>query len=75
MREILKSVFDKEKIEYKQYCKDDEEYVEMINQHIKDRLMRFGIIQYKQSDLYKFCKEKFPAILNELENSDQQRRK
>ena len=64
----LLSLIDDGKIEYRSYRKDDLEYVEMINEHIKDRLISFcGILQNKESSLYKFCKEKFPSIVNELE--------
>ena len=45
----------------------------MINKHIKDRLTSFsGILQNKESMTYKFCKEKFPSLINELESSNEQ---
>ena len=70
---LLLSLIDEGKIEYKAYRKDDLEYVEMINKHIKDRLISFsGILQNKESMTYKFCKEKFPSLINELESSNEQ---
>lgn len=71
----LLSLIDEGRVEYKPYKKDDLEYVEMINEHIKDRLMRFGILQNKESKYYKFCKEKFPTILDEIESNNKQRKK
>ena len=67
----LLSLIEGGKIDYKSYRKDDLEYVEMINAHIKDRLVNFKILQNKDSMTYKFCKEKFPSIINELESSNE----
>lgn len=63
----LLSLIDKGKITYESYNENCAEYVEMINVHIKDRIISFGILENKESKLYKFCKEKFPGIINELE--------
>ena len=59
------------KFEYKPYMKDSPAYIEMINKHIKDRLIRFEILNRKDTKTYKFCKEKFPKILKELEDNVQ----
>lgn len=64
----LLSLINEGKIEYEQYKEDSVEYVEMMKGHIKDRLVRFGILENKESDLYKFCNEKFSNIINELES-------
>ena len=69
---LLLSLIDEGKIEYKAYRKDDLEYVEMINAHIKNRLVNFKILQNKDSMTYKFCKEKFPSLVYELESSNEQ---
>ena len=68
----LLSLIEGGKIDYKSYRKDDLEYVEMINVHIKNRLVNFGILQNKDSMTYKFCKEKFSSLINELENCNEQ---
>ena len=57
------------KIEYQAYREDDIEYVHMINEHIKDRIISFGILENKESELYKFCEKKFPEIIDELESN------
>ena len=69
---LLLLLIDEGKLEYKPYDGNCAEYVEMISSHIKDRLISFGILQRKNSVLYKFCKEKFPNIVNELEGGDEQ---
>ena len=69
---LLLSLIEGGKIDYKSYRKDDLEYVEMINAHIKDRLVNFKILQNKDSMTYKFCKEKFSSLVNELESSNEQ---
>ena len=67
----LLSLIEMGKIEYKSYRKDDLEYIEMINAHLKDRLIRFGILQNKDAMIYKFCQEKFPSLINELVSNEQ----
>jgi len=69
---LLLSLINDGKIEYKQYNENCAEYVEMINEHIKDRLISFGILQNKDSRIYKFCKEEFSKIINELESRKEQ---
>ena len=63
----LLSLIDEGKIDYQSYRADSADYVGMINSHIKDRITSFGILQNKESAIYKFCKEKFSSIINELE--------
>lgn len=58
----LRSLIDEGRIEYQSYSEDSVEYVDMINEHIKDGITRFGILQNKESSLYKFCNEKFHAL-------------
>ena len=69
---LLLSLINEGKISYEPYNENCAEYVEMINEHIKDRLISFGILQNKDSMTYKFCKEKFPSLVNELESSNEQ---
>ncbi len=70
----LLSLIDEGRIEYKPYRKDDLEYVDMINEHIKDRIISFRILDNKDSRLYKLCNEKFPGIINELECKNEQKK-
>lgn len=44
------------------------EYVEQMEHHIKDRIIRFGILKNPDSNTYKFCKEKFPQWIEECEH-------
>lgn len=69
---LLLSLIDEGKLEYRPYNENSVEYVEMINAHIKDRLISFGILQNKDSMIYKFCKEKFASLIYELESSNEQ---
>ena len=68
---LLLSLINEGKISYEPYNENCAEYVEMINVHIKNRLVNFGILQNKDSMTYKFCKEKFPSLINELESSNE----
>lgn len=65
---LLMSLIQDGEIDYKEYDKDFPEYVEMIDRHIEDRVQRFGILDNKQSNVYKFCKEKFSDILKKVES-------
>ena len=56
------------KFNYRHY-EETPNYIKMINNHIKDRLIRFKTLENKNSYSYKFCKEKFPHIIAELESS------
>ena len=67
----LMSLVEENKIELKMYD-ENPKYISMINEHIKDRILRYGIMQRKNSTAYRFCQDKFPHILKELENGKQQ---
>ena len=54
-------------IDLRFYDKDDPKYVEMIEQHLKDRIVRFGILEDKEAYRYKFCTWYYPHIIGELE--------
>ena len=69
---LLLSLINEGKISYEPYNENCAEYIKMINAHIKDRLVNFRILQNKDSMTYKFCKEKFPSLVNELESSNEQ---
>ncbi len=43
------------------------EYVEQMERHIKDRIIRFGVLNNTDSNTYKFCKQKFPQWLEDCE--------
>ena len=49
------------------YDEDNEQYVEMIENHLKDRIVRFGILEDKEKYRYKFCTWYYPHIIDELE--------
>ena len=71
----LKSLIDSGSITYVPYMENDSKYVEMINAHIKDRLVRYGILDKPKSKVYKFCQKHFPAVIDELENESYEREK
>ena len=48
------------------FFEDTKEYKEMIDNHILDRISRFGIIKNKNSDIYKFCEKHFRHLLEEF---------
>lgn len=68
---LLLSLIDEGKIEYEPYREDCKEYFEMINEHIKSRITSFNLLENKESRIYKFCKEKFQSILNEIESDNE----
>ncbi len=43
------------------------EYVSMIEEHIKDRIIRFNILDNKEKPIYKFCEQHYPNIIQELQ--------
>ncbi len=45
---------------------NDKEYQTYIRSHIKDRLMRYGIMHDISSDIFKFCKQHYADILDEI---------
>lgn len=49
------------------FFESTKEHTEIINDHISDRIIRFGILENKDSKMYKFCKEHFPSIVRQLE--------
>lgn len=49
------------------YDKDDPKYVEMIEQHLKDRIVRYEILEDKEKYQYKFCTYYYPHIIEKLE--------
>ena len=48
------------------FFEETNEYKKMIYNHISDRIIRFGILNEKNSGLYHFCESHFPTILEEL---------
>lgn len=49
------------------YDKDSPKYVELLRNHIKDRILSFGILEDKNKYHYKFCTYYYSDILEELE--------
>ena len=50
------------------YEKDNSQYVNEINKHIKDRIIRYKVLENKEKYQYKFCTYYYSDILEELEN-------
>jgi len=48
------------------FFEDTEEYRKMIHEHISDRIIRFNILDNKNSGIYRFCESHFQNILEEL---------
>lgn len=48
------------------FFENTKEYKKMIDNHISDRIIRFGILDKKDSVVYKFCESHFPHLLEEL---------
>lgn len=57
------------KLDLKFYEKENPEYVKMMDNHLKDRIVRFGILNDKEKYQYKFCTYYYPHILKELEQT------
>lgn len=51
------------------FFENSKEYKEMINNHISDRIIRYGILNKKNSNIYKFCEIHFPDVLENLNKS------
>ena len=66
--QLLLKLIKKNKIEFQKYSTNPE-YLAKIEEHIKDRLMRFGVLDDKTTNIYKFCKEKFPTWFEECEEA------
>ena len=64
----LKKLIAEEKIIFKEYSQE-EDYVNYMNEHIKDRIKSFNILNNQNSEVYKFCKLKFPKIMEDLEKN------
>ena len=64
----LLNLVNEGKIIFKPFSQE-KDYKNMIDQHIKNRLIKFDILSKKEHPIYKFCKEKFPDIINKLEKS------
>lgn len=65
----LNLLIENGKIDFKKYSKDSE-YVEMINQHITNRLERFNILDNPSSKMYKFLKKQFPDIVKSISKKE-----
>ena len=52
------------------FYQDSEEYKNIIDAHIADRIVRFNVLNHKNDIIYKFCKEHFPEILARLEEEN-----
>ena len=55
------------KIDIYEY-ENTEKYKRMIDKHIEDRIIRFNVLKNKRGAYYKMCCEKFPHIIEKLEN-------
>lgn len=65
--DLLLSLIQQNKIIFKPFS-PDKEYQEMIEKHIKERILRYGVLNSKDSNAYKLCKDKFAQYLNDLES-------
>ena len=68
LEKALLDLSKKGELDLRFYEKDNPEYVGVINKHIKDRIVRYGILDKKDQYQYEFCKDFFPEIVHELEN-------
>ncbi len=66
--QYLQELIKEGRLDFKPYSLD-EDYQKAINEHIKNRLIKFHIFEKKDKPIYQFCKQKFPQLVNELENS------
>ena len=69
MHKTLLNLAKNGELELKFYDKEDIAYVQMIEEHLKDRIVRFGILEDKEKYAYKFCAYYYPHILEELEGT------
>lgn len=53
------------------FFENSTEYIADVEDHISDRILRFGVLNNKDGRIYKFCKERFPSILKRLEEEKQ----
>lgn len=63
---LLKSAENGE-LDLRFYNKENPKYVEVIEKHLKDRIVRYDILEDKEKCQYKFCTYHFPHIIKELE--------
>ncbi|MBQ7579121.1 MAG: hypothetical protein IJT25_01130 [Clostridia bacterium] len=68
--ELLLELHERKKVDLHFY-QNSPAYVNMINKHITDRLIKFKILEDKTSGLYKFCKNHFPEIIEELKKEQE----
>ena len=68
LQSTLLELAESGELELKFYNKDNPEYVKLIDEHIKDRILRFGILEDKERYVYKFCTWYHTHIIEELEN-------
>ena len=68
--EYLMKKVENGEIILKEYDKNDKNYIEMMEEHIKDRLKKFNILDDKEKPIYKFCEEHFTPIINDLQKED-----
>lgn len=69
LEQALINLSKKGKLDLKFFEKDNLEYVEMMEEYIKERIARYGILANKDKYVYKFCTYYYPHILEELEHS------
>ena len=65
----LQELIAKGKLHLQEYS-EDESYKNMIHNHIKDRLVRFDVLGRPNSDVYKFCRDKFGEIIEEIQKNN-----
>ena len=63
--EFLNNLIKNGKIEFKEYSLD-EDYQRKIQNHIKNRIIKYKILEKKDKPIYKFCEQKFPNLINNL---------
>lgn len=47
----------------------DEQYQTLMNNYLKERIEMYGIWKNPKTEIYKFCEEKFPQVLKEVEKT------
>lgn len=65
--EEIQKLIEKNEIHFHEYS-INEDYQKYIKKHLKDRIVRYKVLEDKTDKRYLFCKEKFPEILEEVEN-------
>lgn len=67
LHKTLLDLAEKGELDLRFYEKNNPQYVETMNNHIRDRIIKFGILEDKEAYSYKFCKWYHTHILEELE--------